>query len=396
MNFQVSDETKMILETIRDFVREELYPLEEEYLIHGFSSLQATLEEKREKAKGLGFWLPQISKGNGGMGLSLVEHGYVSEILGGSPVGHYALNCQAPDAGNMEILIEYGTEEQKEKYLTPLLNGEIRSCFAMTEPENPGSNPTWMSTSAVRDGDEYVINGNKWFTSAADGASFTILMAVTNPDADKHFRASQIIVPMGTPGFEVVRNTPVMGEPGEGYGSHSELQFIDCRVPVDNRLGDEGAGFVIAQQRLGPGRIHHCMRWIGICERAFDLMCAHAVQREVAPGRTLASQGTIENWVAESRAEINAARLMVLDAAYKIDQEGTYAARDEISLIKFYVAKVLQDVLDRAIQVHGAMGVTDYTPLAFWYRHERASRIYDGPDEVHKRSVARRIFRRYS
>jgi alkylation response protein AidB-like acyl-CoA dehydrogenase len=175
MNFQVSDETKMILETIRDFVREELYPLEEEYLIHGFSSLQATLEEKREKAKGLGFWLPQISKGYGGMGLSLVEHGYVSEILGGSPVGHYALNCQAPDAGNMEILIEYGTEEQKEKYLTPLLNGEIRSCFAMTEPENPGSNPTWMSTSAVRDGDEYVINGNKWFTSAADGASFTIL-----------------------------------------------------------------------------------------------------------------------------------------------------------------------------------------------------------------------------
>jgi alkylation response protein AidB-like acyl-CoA dehydrogenase len=280
--------------------------------------------------------------------------------------------------------------------LEPLLEGEIRSCFAMTEPENPGSNPTWMSTSAVRDGDEYVINGNKWFTSAADGASFTILMAVTNPDADKHFRASQIIIPMGTPGFEVVRNTPVMGEPGEGYGSHSELQFIDCRVPVENRLGDEGAGFVIAQQRLGPGRIHHCMRWIGICERAFDLMCAHAVQREVAPGKTLASQGTIENWVAESRAEINAARLMVLDAAHMIDQEGTYAARDEISLIKFYVAKVLQDVLDRAIQVHGAMGVTDYTPLAFWYRHERASRIYDGPDEVHKRSVARRIFRRYS
>jgi alkylation response protein AidB-like acyl-CoA dehydrogenase len=396
MNFQVSDETKMILETIRDFVRDELYPLEEEYLIHGFSSLLSTLQEKRQKAKGLGFWLPQIPKEYGGMGLSLVEHGYVSEILGGSPVGHYALNCQAPDAGNMEILIEYGTDAQKERYLEPLLEGEIRSCFAMTEPENPGSNPTWMSTSAVRDGDEYVINGNKWFTSAADGASFTILMAVTNPDADKHFRASQIIIPMGTPGFEVVRNTPVMGEPGEGYGSHSELQFIDCRVPVENRLGDEGAGFVIAQQRLGPGRIHHCMRWIGICERAFDLMCAHAVQREVAPGKTLASQGTIENWVAESRAEINAARLMVLDAAHMIDQEGTYAARDEISLIKFYVAKVLQDVLDRAIQVHGAMGVTDYTPLAFWYRHERASRIYDGPDEVHKRSVARRIFRRYS
>jgi alkylation response protein AidB-like acyl-CoA dehydrogenase len=396
MTFQVSDETKMILETIRDFVRDELYPLEEVYLIEGIRALQSLLLEKRQKAKSLGFWLPQIPKEYGGMGLSLVEHGYVSEILGGTPLGHYALNCQAPDAGNMEILIEHGTQEQKDAFLTPLLEGEIRSCFAMTEPDYPGSNPTWMSTSAVRDGDEYVINGNKWFTSAADGASFTILMAVTNPEADKHFRASQIIVPMDTPGFEVVRNTPVMGEPGEGYGSHSELQFVDCRVPIENILGEEGAGFVIAQQRLGPGRIHHCMRWIGICERAFDLMCAHVVQREVAPGRTLASQGTIENWVAESRAEINAARLMVLDAALKIDREGTYAARDEISLIKFYVAKVLQDVLDRAIQAHGAMGVTDYTPLAFWYRHERAARIYDGPDEVHKRSVARRIFRRYS
>jgi alkylation response protein AidB-like acyl-CoA dehydrogenase len=395
MIFQISDETKMILETIRAFVRDELYPLEEEFLIHGIRPLLSTLQEKRDKAKQLGFWLPQIPKEYGGMGFSLVEHGYVSEILGGSPLGHYVLNCQAPDAGNMEILIEFGTQKQKDEYLTPLLEGEIRSCFAMTEPDYPGSNPTWMSTSAVKDGDHYVINGNKWFTSAADGASFTILMAVTNPDADKHFRASQIIVPMGTPGFEVVRNTPVMGEPGEGYGSHSELQFIDCRVPIENRLGEEGAGFVIAQQRLGPGRIHHCMRWIGICERAFDLMCTHAVQREVAPGVTLASQGPIENWVAESRAEINAARLMVLDAAYKIDQEGTYTARDEISLIKFYVAKVLLQVLDRAIQIHGAMGVTDYTPLAFWYRHERAARIYDGPDEVHKRSVARRIFRRY-
>lgn len=396
MIFQISDETKMILDTMHDFVREELYPLEEKYLIDGIRSLQSSLEEKRKKARDLGFWLPQIPKEFGGMGFTLMEHGYVSEILGRSPLGHYVFNCQAPDAGNMEILIEYGTEEQKETFLSPLLDGEIRSCFAMTEPDYPGSNPTWMSTSAVKDGEEYIINGNKWFTSAADGASFAIVMAVTNPDAEKHFRASQIIVPMGTPGFEVVRNTPVMGEPGQGYGSHSELQFIDCRVPIENRLGEEGAGFVIAQQRLGPGRIHHCMRWIGISERAFDLMCAHAVQREVAPGRTLASQGTIENWVAESRAEINAARLMVLDTAHKIDQEGTYAARDEISLIKFHVANVLQEVLDRAIQIHGAMGMTDYTPLAFWYRHERAARIYDGPDEVHKRSVARRIFRRYS
>lgn len=396
MNFAPSQELHSILKTIRSFVREELFPLEEVFLLEGFESVLPAINEKRAKAKNLGFWLPQIAEEYGGMGFSLVEHGHVSEILGASPLGHYVLNCQAPDAGNMEILIEHGTQEQKERFLNPLLAGEIRSCFAMTEPDHPGSNPTWMSTSAERDGDHYVINGNKWFTSAADGASFAIVMAVTDPEAGKYLRASQIIVPMGTPGFEVVRNTPVMGERGQGYGSHSELQFTDCRVPVSNLLGEQGGGFVIAQNRLGPGRIHHCMRWIGICERAFELMCTHAVQREVAPGKTLASQQTIQNWVAESRAQINASRLMVLQAADKIDHEGTKAARDEISIIKFFVANVLQQVLDRAIQVHGALGMTDYTPLAFWYRHERASRIYDGPDEVHKRSVARRILKTYA
>jgi acyl-CoA dehydrogenase len=393
--FDLPDDTRMLLKTLKEFVVEELYPLEETFLLKGFTKLLPLINEKREKAKSLGFWLPQIPKDFGGMGLSLVEHGYVSEILGGSPLGHYVLNCQAPDAGNMEILIEHGTPEQHETFLKPLLAGEIRSCFAMTEPDRPGSNPTWLSTLAKKDGDHYVINGNKWFTSAADGAAFAIVMAVTNPEAEKHLRASQIIVPADTPGYELVRNTPVMGEAGAGYGSHSELQFIDCKVPTQNLLGSEGAGFVIAQNRLGPGRIHHCMRWIGICERAFDLMCAHAVHREVAPGVTLAQQQTIQNWVAESRAEINASRLMVLEAAEKIDREGTYAARDEISVIKFYVADVLQKVLDRAIQSHGAMGMTDYTPLAFWYRHERAARIYDGADEVHKRSVSRRILGRY-
>lgn len=396
MNFAPGAELQTILKTIRSFVREELFPLEETFLLDGFESALPTINEKRTKAKSLGFWLPQIAGEHGGMGLSLVEHGHVSEILGASPIGHYVLNCQAPDAGNMEILIEYGTEQQKEMFLMPLLAGEIRSCFAMTEPDHPGSNPTWLSTTAERDGDQYVINGNKWFTSAADGASFAIVMAVTDPKADKHLRASQIIVPVGTVGFEVIRNTPVMGDRGHGYGTHSELQFTDCRVPISNLLGAEGAGFVIAQNRLGPGRIHHCMRWIGICERAFELMCSHAVQRELAPGRTLADQQTIQNWIAESRAEINASRLMVLQAADKIDHEGTKAARDEISIIKFFVANILQQVLDRAIQVHGALGMTDYTPLAYWYRHERAARIYDGPDEVHKRSVARRILSTYA
>ncbi|HID51920.1 MAG TPA: acyl-CoA dehydrogenase, partial [Anaerolineae bacterium] len=375
----------MILRTIREFVREEVMPLERPFLYRDYDTLDPMLEQVRAKAKSLGLWLPQIPQEYGGMGLSLVEHGYVSEILGQTPLGHYVFNCQAPDAGNMEILIEYGTEAQQEEYLKPLLAGEIRSCFSMTEPENPGSNPTWLSSTAVKQGSDYLINGQKWFTSSADGAAFAIVMAVTNPEASKHLRASQIIVPLDTAGVTLVRNISVMGEKGWGWASHGEIVYDNARVPQENLLGEEGAGFVIAQQRLGPGRIHHCMRWIGICERAFDEMCRYANLRQVAPGRTLAQQQTIQNWVAESRAEINAARLMTLDAAHKIDREGSYAARDEISIIKFYVAGVLQRVLDRAIQAHGALGMTDDLPLAFWYSHERAARIYDGPDEVHKR-----------
>ena len=388
-------ELHMILSTVREFVEEEIIPLEPLLLNHEYDVLMARLQEKRDKAKSLGLWLPQIPQGYGGMGLSLVEHGRVSEVLGRSLLGHYVFNCQAPDAGNMEILIEHGTPEQKKTYLDPLLSGDIRSCFSMTEPENPGSNPTWMSTKAVKAGDDYIITGHKWFSTAADGATFAIVMAITNPEAAKHARASQIIVPTAVPGFRLVRNTSVMGERGFGWASHGEIMYDDVRVSQTNLLGPEGAGFAIAQERLGPGRIHHCMRWIGICERAFDLMCAHAVRREVAPGHSLAEQQTIQNWIAESRAEINAARLMVLDAAHKIDEQGQYAARDEVSLIKFYVAGVLQRVLDRALQAHGALGMTDETPIAYWFRHERAARIYDGPDEVHKRAVARRILARY-
>lgn len=388
-------ELNMLLSTMREFVEEEIIPLEPLLLNHEYETLMTALHEKRLKAKSLGLWLPQIPQEYGGMGLSLVEHGYVSEVLGRSLLGHFVFNCQAPDAGNMEILIEYGTPEQQEIYLRPLFAGEIRSCFSMTEPENPGSNPTWMSTSAVKEGSDYIITGHKWFTTAADGADFAIVMAITDPNAAKHQRASQIIVPCDTPGFRLVRKTSVMGERGFGWASHCEIMYDGVRVPQANLLGPEGAGFMIAQQRLGPGRIHHCMRWIGICERAFDLMCRYAVHREVAPGRALAEQQTIQDWVAECRAEINAARLMVLDAARKIDEKGPYEARDEISLIKFYAAGVLQRVLDRALQTHGALGMTDETPLAYWFRHERAARIYDGPDEVHKRSVAQRILRKY-
>jgi alkylation response protein AidB-like acyl-CoA dehydrogenase len=387
---------EILLKQIRAFMQEEVYPLEPALLRNGFRALLPVLAEKRQKVKEMGLWTPHLPTDLNGLGLSLCDFAQVSEVLGHSPLGHYLFNCQAPDIGNMELLMEHGTEEQKEKYLLPLARGEIRSCFAMTEPEHAGSNPVWLGTTAAKDGDMYVLNGHKWFASAAAGAAFAIVMAVTNPQAEKpHQRASQIIVPTNTPGFRLVRNIPVMGETGEDYLSHGEIVFADCRVPRTNLLGQEGRGFALAQMRLGPGRIHHCMRWIGICERAFELMCRRAATRELAPGKPLAGQQTIQHWIAESRAEINASRLMVLEAARKIDREGTHAARVDISLIKFFVANVLQRVLDHAIQVHGALGVTDDTLLSFWYRHERSARIYDGPDEVHKTVAAREILKQY-
>lgn len=393
-----SQSISRILAEIRAFVVAELQPLETALLepTGGFRPLLPVLHEKRDRVKALGYWAPQMPRGTGGMGLTLVEFGRISEVLGRSPLGHYVFNCQAPDAGNMEILHQFGTPAQQARYLTPLMAGEIRSCFSMTEPEHAGSNPVWLSTTAVRDGDQYVINGHKWFTTAADGAAFAIVMAVTEPDAEKpHARASQIIVPLDTPGVDHVRLIPIMGDSGADWMSHSELRFRDVRVPVANLLGEAGAGFRIAQERLGPGRIHHCMRWIGIAERAFEMMCRYAAERELAPGNPLATRQTVQNWIAESRAEINASRLMVLDAADKIDTVGARAARVEISTIKFYVAGMLGRVLDRAIQVHGGLGVTDDTLLSFWYRHERGARIYDGPDEVHKSVVARQELKRY-
>lgn len=396
MDFAIPSETQAMLQRMGEILETEILPLEKHAAEHGFRATVPQLKAVREKVKQAGLWLPQISKEYGGLGLSLLDHGLVSAVLGQSTLGHYCFNCQAPDAGNMEILIEYGTDEQKKNYLEPLLAGEIRSCFSMTEPERPGSNPTWMDTMAVKDGDDYVINGRKWFTSSADGATFAIVMAVTDPDAPRHGRASQIIVPLDNPGFKMVRNVPIMGHPGDDYDSHAEVVYEDCRVPQSNCLGPEGAGFLIAQQRLGPGRIHHCMRWIGICERSFALMCQRAAEREMSPGKPLGTKQIVQSWIAESRAEINAARLMVLQAAWKIDNEGLENAREEVSCIKFYVADVLLKVIDRAIQTFGAMGVTDDTPLATFLRNERGARIYDGADEVHKVVVARRILSKYN
>ena len=384
------------LDAITTFVHERLYPLEPLLLQHGFDAVAPQLDALRQEVKAQGLWTPHLPPDLGGMGLALLDFARVSEALGRSPLGHYTFNCAAPDIGNMELLHAHGTAEQQARWLRPLAAGAIRSCFAMTEPEHAGSNPVWMSTTARRDGDDYVIDGHKWFTTAAEGAAFAVVMAVTNPDAAKpHRRASQIIVPLATPGFTLVRNISIMGERGSGWLSHAEARFDGCRVPVHNRLGGEGEGFALAQERLGPGRIHHTMRWIGICARAFDLMCRYAVSRELAPGRPIASQQVIQHWIAESRAEIDAARFLVLDAAAKIDSVGAAAARIEISTIKFFVANVLQRVLDRAIQVHGGLGVTDDTVLAFWWRHERAARIYDGADEVHKDVVARHVLRQY-
>jgi alkylation response protein AidB-like acyl-CoA dehydrogenase len=385
-----------ILHQIRTFVRDELIPLEDGLRAGGFAELVPALEEKRRRVKELGLWAPFLPEELGGLGMSLTKYARVSEELGWSMLGHYSFNCQAPDVGNMELLMHHGSDDQRARWLGPLASGEIRSCFSMTEPEHAGSNPIHLSTTAVRDGDEYVINGHKWFTSSAEGSAFAIVMAVTNPEAKRpHERASQIIVPTDTPGFRLVRNISIMGEAGEGYFSHAEVTYEDCRVPVANLIGAEGSGFRLAQERLGPGRIHHCMRWIGIAERAFDLMCRRAAERELAPGEPLGSKQAVQHWIAESRAEIHASRLMVLDAAERIDREGAPAARVDISLIKFFVAGVLQRVIDRAIQTHGALGLTDDTPLASMARHERAARIYDGPDEVHKSVVAREILRGY-
>ena len=394
MDFSSSAKIQTIVEMINEFVEAELIPLEPEFLAGEFEDILPKLREKQELVKKMELWAPNFPVECGGMGLSLLEHGLVSEALGRSPLGHFVFWCQAPDAGNVEILHDHGTKEQKERYLNPLVRGEIRSCFAMTEVDMPGSNPVMLETTAIKDGDDYVINGHKWYTTAADGAEFAIVMAVTNPEASTYRQASMIIVPTSTPGFNLVRNIPVMGHEGSGYFSHAEILFESCRVPQQNLLGTEGQGFVIAQDRLGPGRIHHCMRWLGICQRAFDLMCKRANERVISPsGKTLGQQQTIQNWIAESAAEMQAARLMTLNSAWQIDKNGAAAARDSISTIKFTVANTMNKIVDRALQVHGGLGMTDDTILAYFYRHERAARIYDGADEVHKSSVAKRILK---
>jgi len=389
IDFSLSPEMEQIRRLITRFMEQHVYPAEKEIGEDGFLP-SPLLKSLQARVKELGLWAPHMPEEVGGMGIGVVGLALVNEIIGRSPVGPIIFGCQAPDAGNCEILHLYGTEEQKRKYLLPNVAGEIRSCFSMTEPEVSGADPTNLRTTAVLDGDEWVIDGHKWFTSGAMGAAFAIVMARTEPDAPPHKRFSMIIVPTDMPGFNLIRPVPVMGH--VRGGGHCEIRYENCRVPARNLLGPRGEGFKIAQARLGPGRIQHCMRWLGVAQRSFELMCRHVQNREAFGGK-LAEKQTIQNWIADSRAEIDAARFMTLHAAWKMDQK--LDARVEISLIKFFGAKVLHDVIDRAIQAHGALGISGDTPLELFYREARAARLYDGPDEVHRMVVARRILREF-
>jgi alkylation response protein AidB-like acyl-CoA dehydrogenase len=372
----------------RAFMEEHVYP-NERALRADDAELIRSLQAK---AKEQGLWAPHVPPEAGGTGQGFLAYAHLNEEIGRSTYAQLVFGCQAPDAGNAEILHLFGTDEQKERWLKPLVAGEIRSFFSMTEPEVPGSDPTTLRTKAVRDGDEWVIDGHKWFSSGADGAAFGIVMAVTDPEAEPHRRASQIVVPSDTRGVEIVGPTPVFGHAGSGWSTHCEVWYRGVRVPVENTLGEPGDGFRIAQKRLGPGRIHHVMRWLGQMQRAFELLCSYSLERE-AFGSRLADKQTVQNWIADSAAEIHACRLMTLDAAHKIDDGDE--ARVEVSVIKYYAAQALHDVIDRAIQVHGARGLTDETPLAEMYANARAARIYDGPDEVHRMVVSRRILKEF-
>jgi acyl-CoA dehydrogenase len=398
MLFEMSDRAKLIEEQLLRFMDEHVYPAErlvqEQIAEIGDPHAEPpVMKELRAKAKEIGLWNLFLPDEEWGAGIGNLEYTPLCEIMGRSAIASRVFNCQAPDTGNAEIIAEFGTQEQKERWLQPLLEGEIRSCFSMTEPEVSGADPTGLQTRAVRDGDEWVINGHKWYTSGAVGAAFAIVMVVTDPDAAPHARASQIIVPTDAPGFNLLRAVSVMGH--AGGGGHCEIRYEDCRVPYTSLLGPENGGFMIAQARLGPGRIHHCMRAIGMAERAFEIMCRHANDR-VAFGGPLGEKQFVQEWIATSRMEIDQARLLTLHAAWKMDKYGKKDARQEISMIKVVVPNMLMQVLDRVIQCLGSLGVSDDTPVAAFWRNGRSLRIADGPDEVHKMVIARRELKRFA
>src|SRR3954466_7766836 len=397
-DFSTDPEFEAQLEWMRAFVREEVWPIETVFDELGDEGFRRAIAPLQEQVKERELWAAHLPPELGGQGFGQVRLGLMHEILGSSPFAPAVFGNAAPDSGNSEVLALAGTPDQKERYLHPLLAGDLRSAFSMTEPETAGSDPTLLQTTAVLEGDEYVINGHKWFSSNGSVADFLIVMAVTNPDARPHQRASMLLVDADAPGVNIVRDVATMENPQEHfgrYGGHAEIVYDNVRVPKEALLGGEGDGFMIAQHRLGPGRIHHCMRWLGVSQRAFDMLCERAVSR-YAFGSTLAEKQTVQNWIADSAAQMQAARLMTLHAAWRMDNEGARAARTDISLTKVYGAQVIHDVVDRALQIHGSLGYSTDLPLEAMYRFARGARFYDGPDEVHRVSVARQILGGYS
>lgn len=385
--FGISKEVIELRQKVREFIDEKVIPVETIIDEHDDEG-HRVLAEVQQEAKEAGLWALGLPKEIGGGGLSFMDYVYVNEIIGRSSAAMFALGTHFAQDSMMFYM--FGTEEQKKKWLLPMVKGELMPSVGLTEPNVAGSDPTLIESTAYLDGDEWVINAHKWFTSGANFADFTTVFCVTEPDAEsRHKRASMIIVPTNTPGYEVVRVVPTMGHTG---GGHCEIRLTNVRVPKENLLGNRGEGFVIGQKRLGPGRIYHAMRWLGQSQRALDLMCERALNR-YAHGSVLADKQMIQKFIADSVTDIQAARLLTLEAARKIDRGED--ARIDIAMIKVYGAKVLHDVIDRAIQVHGALGVTSDTPLEKMYREARFARIYDGPDEVHTATIARRILRKY-
>jgi len=404
MDFAFDERTEELRGQLQVFLDEQILPAE-----HVFEEQAAKLasegrgwerppimDDLKAKARRRGLWNLFLAGHPEGAGLSNLQYAPLAELTGRSFLASEALNCAAPDTGNMEVLAEFGTDEQKDRWLRPLLDGEIRSAFCMTEPDVASSDATNIATSIVRDGDVYVINGRKWWSSGAmdPRCQILIVMGKTNPDADRHRQQSQILVPRDTPGVQIERGMHVFGYTDGTHGGHAEVVFSDVRVPVANVISGEGEGFAIAQARLGPGRIHHCMRQIGAAERALELMCRRVTER-VAWGKPLAEQGVIQDWVAESRVRIEAARLLVLKTAWLMDTVGNKGAHTEIQAIKILVPRTTEWILDKAIQAHGAGGVSQDFPLAALWAHARTLRLADGPDEVHKRSLAHRELRKY-
>ncbi len=399
MDFEHSARCKELQGRLTSFMEDHVYPNEHVYADQLMDQSDVhrqppIMEDLKKEARGRGLWNLFLGDETYGAGLSNLDYAPLAEIMGRSPIAPEATNCAAPDTGNMEILLEFGTDEQKERWLKPLLEGEIRSCFGMTEPQVASSDPTNLQSRITEDGPDYVVNGRKWWTSgAADPrCKVCLFLGLSDPDADRYMQHSLVIIPMDAPGVNILRTLPVFGYDA-GHG-HCEIAFEDVRIPKENLLGQAGGGFLIGQARLGPGRIHHCMRAVGMAERALELMCKRAHSR-VAFGIPLSKQGVIRDWIAEARVRIEQARLLTLKAAWMMDTVGKDRARIEISAIKVAAAELATWVIDRAIQVHGGAGVSDDFPLAMMYAHARTLHIVDGADEVHKMVIAREELQRW-